>query len=355
MERSKNGDKRIIGGLNGLRVYAIAIIVACHTGFLSEAAGGIGNTIFFALSGFLAFYSIVDATGIKENLIFYFKKIMRIVPVFWTVLIIVWRMIPGTFSLTDFETNHSLILNMLFVKSYGHLWFLQHLMLMYLLTPVLGIIYRLIHKALDKQGAFEIVSDFISGAFFIILAVLAKLFLTPEVLTLAGEGSHSQFQIWVFLLGFATAVIGQGIRNAGKLERSSSASKIVAVLTDVYAVVFMVVMVLAVVPAICGDNSYIFISNRFLRTILACVLLFLLLISDSNHIKKVLDSKILMYLSKVSFGIYLWHFFLLDVYKNGIGIHDFLTNYFISMCLALFTYLCVEKNASKIVKKVLKN
>jgi peptidoglycan/LPS O-acetylase OafA/YrhL len=47
--------------LDGLRGVAVLLVVADHTGYLSEPAGGIGVTVFFVLSGFLITRVIVEA------------------------------------------------------------------------------------------------------------------------------------------------------------------------------------------------------------------------------------------------------------------------------------------------------
>jgi peptidoglycan/LPS O-acetylase OafA/YrhL len=47
--------------LDGVRGVAVVIVIADHTGFLPEPAGGIGVTLFFVLSGFLITRVIVEA------------------------------------------------------------------------------------------------------------------------------------------------------------------------------------------------------------------------------------------------------------------------------------------------------
>ena len=47
--------------LDGLRGAAIVLVIADHSGYLPEPAGGIGVTVFFVLSGFLITRVIVEA------------------------------------------------------------------------------------------------------------------------------------------------------------------------------------------------------------------------------------------------------------------------------------------------------
>ena len=53
MEEVKKNSSRI-NSLDGLRFLAITLIIASHCNFLNQ--GGLGNDIFFALSGFFAVY-----------------------------------------------------------------------------------------------------------------------------------------------------------------------------------------------------------------------------------------------------------------------------------------------------------
>ena len=137
-----------IEGLDILRIFAIICVLACHTAFLDSSSGGIGNKIFFVLGGFLTFFSLTGnlckkPLNIKNIVSYYIKRIFRILPSYWLVILLVYGLRPGVFSLRDFSTPNSLILNLLFVKTFGHLWFIQQMMLMYLLAPFIILIMQL--------------------------------------------------------------------------------------------------------------------------------------------------------------------------------------------------------------------
>ena len=340
-----------IKGLDGLRVYAIAMIVACHTGFFADIAGGVGNKIFFSLSGFLAYYSIKNISGGKDVVRFYIKRFARIVPVFWAVVLIVWRMLPGAFSLRDMESTNSLILNMLFIKNYGHLWFLQHLMLMYLLVPVFWLMYRGISKVVAKISASELAAAVVASVVFVVLAVLEKRFLTSDVLTLTGEGSHSQFQVWMFMFGFAAAIFGDAVKKSIDYSKAENLIKCGKAFTNIYVLAFIAIMTISVIPSVHSTGKLLFFSGEYIRTILSCIAFILFLITEDSLVAKILNCRILVKLSELSFGIYLWHFFFIGFFRTESGLHNFVFNYFISMCLSLFTYIVVEKNVGKLVNR----
>ena len=336
-----------INGFDGLRVYAITMILACHNGLLANTSGGIGNKIFFSLSGFLVYYSLINMKGIKDVIYYYYKRILRIIPLFWTVIIIVWRMLPGFFSFSDMHSPNSLILNMLFLNNYGHLWFMQHLMLMYLIAPVLILMHNSIKVILKKIGLSDKVTGIIIGAFFIGLGVLEKTFLTPDVFAMAGEGTHRQFQIWMFLIGFGSAIFGEVLKKVSFVKQHEGFFKIV---TNIYVFLFIIILTISVIPSIHDAGKLIILRSEYLRTMLSCTIYVMFLVIDDTFVARFLDNPIFLKLSELSFGIYIWHFFFLPYFRTGNLFHDFIVNYFVSVCFALFTYLVIEKWAVRLVK-----
>ena len=336
-----------ISGFDGLRVYAITMILACHNGFLANTSGGIGNKIFFSLSGFLVYYSLINMKGIKDVIYYYYKRFLRIVPLFWTVIMIVWRMLPGFFSFSDMDSPNSLILNLLFLNNYGHLWFMQHLMLMYLIAPLLILMHNFIKGALNKLGLSEIISGYINGAFFMGLGVLEKSFLTPDVFSMSGEGTHRQFQIWMFLIGFGSAIIGETLKKVSFINEHDGFFKIV---TNIYVFLFILILTISVIPSIHDAGKLMILRSEYLRTILSCIIYVMFVLIGDTFIAKVLDNPIFLKLSELSFGIYIWHFFFLPYFRTGNLFHDFIVNYFVSVCFALFTYLVIEKWAIGLIK-----
>ena len=98
--------------------------------------GGVGNKLFFVISGFLVWYSIQPIKNDLRGILgFYIKRAVRIIPLYWIVVAGVWLLIPGYFSAHVFSSDGSLVLNLIFFRGYGHLWFVQHLLLMYLTAP----------------------------------------------------------------------------------------------------------------------------------------------------------------------------------------------------------------------------
>lgn len=333
-------EKARFQGFEGLRAFAILMVIAGHAGALSNTAGGIGNKIFFVLSGFLAYFSTKNIKDFHGLLQFYMKKAVRIVPAYWLVILAAWRMFPGVFILHDMSTDQSLILNLLFVKSYGHLWFMQQIMLMYFCVPLLQYVTRHVKKITETRLG-DAASCMMCAALAVILALLEKNFLTADVLKMSGQGSHAQFQAWIFMFGFAFACIYEGLLGLGLPKNK----KIANIITDFYAPAVLFLLFIFVIPSFHETYSGIALvmDSGTLRTILSCIAVLLLAITADSLIAKIFSCPPFKVISDISFGIYMVHFFLLGYFQTGSVLKNFLSNFVISMCVAYFIHVFLEQ------------
>ena len=340
-------------GFEALRVFAIIMVVAGHIGLLQNTAGGIGNKIFFVLSGFLAYFSTEHIDSIRSLLQFYLKKLLRIVPTYWLIIVAAWRMFPGIFVLRDFSTNQSLLLNLCFVRSFGHLWFMQQIMLMYLCAPLLQLPLRWMKQIWKRRNADSVLPFAISAAVIILAAFAQKNFITSEVFCLSGEGSHAQFQIWIFMFGFAAANVYEiWVRCTLHLKRENGL-KVLPVFTGIYITCFFLSLFLFVVPYFHTKYAVAaqVMDSGLLRTVLSSLAVLLIAFVSGSRIAGVLGNPVFVILSDISFGIYMVHFFFLGNFRTESGIQNFLSNFLFSMCVAFFIYHFLEQPISEKLKK----
>ncbi len=348
-------------GIDGLRTFAIWMVLAGHNGMLAPTAGGIGNKIFFTLCGFFACYSMRHVFNGKDALRFYWKKIVRIVPAYWIVVLVIWRMIPGFFSLGDLFTDKSLILNMFFIRGYGHLWFTQQIMLMYLCTPLLHLLLsglsRGYRRVIPKAGNLY---PSITAAILIVLAFLEKRYFTSDILHMSGEGTHTQFQIWMFFFGYASAVLcmgPEGDHTHGGSQKCSEPDvyvsprkKTALVITDLYMLFFFVVLLMGVIPEFrsFAPSAAAFLDGEVLRTVMACAAVFLLTRCQESLAAGFLSRPVFHFFSELSYEIYLIHFFFLGMFRTGNRVHDLLSNMLISVAFAFLLHTGINRVRTRI-------
>ena len=331
--------------LDGLRFLAVALVVSSHCSFLRQ--GGLGNAIFFALSGFLAVRPFAkdkeDFKGIVKILRYYLSRIIRIVPVFWVCILGAFFLNPVKyFDIADTESFNSLLLNMFFIKSQGHLWFLQQEMFFYLIFPFLSLLLAGIYHLLSKIIKKEPVSLLIIAAFLVICSFLLNHFFTDKVFYLYGNGTKMAFRLGQFTAGMAAGYI----YRAYKLS-SVKISRPVDITAGIYGALFLFFCVFSAEPILsCFFPSmkdiYIGWTYPILCSILTVLFILSVTISD-NIITKFMGNRLFSYIGSISFAVYLVHWYFLPAFLNDDVIKRFILLFFVSISAASIIHILVEK------------
>jgi peptidoglycan/LPS O-acetylase OafA/YrhL len=93
-----------IPGLDGLRAFAVGIVLIAHCGFSKIIPGGFGVTLFFFISGMLItrlLLAEVAQTGTLSIYRFYMRRLLRLYPALLVAIIVgtvVYTLAGGTFS-----------------------------------------------------------------------------------------------------------------------------------------------------------------------------------------------------------------------------------------------------------------
>ncbi len=342
MTQSKNN------AIQGLRFWAIALIIASHCGFLAQ--GGLGNCIFFAMSGFFVCQPFNDSdyeysyfrpgTFLK----YYIKRIIRIIPVAWICMAFAaWGL--RVLDFRDYTTENSLVLNMFFIRSKGHLWFLQQEIFFYVCAPFMllavGIIKKLFSPVI-KKGAMN---------FVIFIALTVCVFISYHYLPLTGfllkgNGGAQVPMLWLFLIGMSFAYLLK------ILKADMKASKLVAGLFNVVGSMFVVTcLILTIVTSeqiLSGIDSkyvgyYVGWEHQLICAYIAsAVLVVLCLLPEDSITKKFLGNRAFLLLGNASFSMYLIHGFLLPFFAELSVYSQMVVIGGISLSMALVIYKYIE-------------
>ncbi|MGJ8758480.1 acyltransferase family protein [Acinetobacter sp. HC8-3S] len=168
--------------INGLRAYAVTLVVLFHFGIAGFSGGFIGVDIFFVISGFLMTQIIVS--GLEKNsfsfIKFYISRANRIIPPLVVLSLIVG--IIGWFTLTPQElkdygkhasTSLGFISNIQYFRESGyfntdsheklllHTWSLSVEWQFYIILPIfLSIIHFLQKKSYSKLLILSCLTNF---------------------------------------------------------------------------------------------------------------------------------------------------------------------------------------------------
>lgn len=331
--------------INGLRAYAVILVVLFHFGITGFAAGFIGVDIFFVISGFLM-TSIVVKSLEKGNfslLNFYLSRGIRIVPALFFVSVIV--LILGWFLLlsTDYKalakhtfSSLNFFSNIVYWKESGyfdtgshnkallHTWSLSVEWQFYLIFPLIVALLYKIKNSRSFLLSFFILGTIISFILSIIItskSPSAGFFLLPT-------------RAWEMLTGGLIFFIPkEKIPYKKPLEITG--------------------FLLITISCYIFSTSTIWPSYNALFPVLGAF--FILLAHQQNSIFT--KGKIFQSLGNNSYSIYLWHwpivFFLHYFYKNDAYIFIILGIIF-SMLLGWLSYRFIENPTRKYLSNISK-
>jgi len=311
MEKPQVGEIQYFRQLDGFRFFSIVAVMITHfvsTRFTDGLPFGFGVLFFFVLSSFLITRILLTAKGSNEergtnNLFslkqFYIRRFLRIFPIYYlliTVLYVInWNPCREIIvSLLTYTTNLK-IASGFDAANFNHLWSL----------------------AVEEQ--FYIFFPFI--VFFINTKYLLRVFIAITCIGLLGRTllylhnstyiPYSNFNTISCLdsLGLGSILAYLSIY---KIEMLTRIMRRKAFLIG-SAVLFLVVTLVTYSPYE-GDARYNFGSMVWMRFCFNIVSFFLLgysvAVSYRGLFGKILENKIVVYLGRISYGMYLYHLFV---------------------------------------------
>lgn len=304
--------------IDGLRFIAVMGVIIFHwaaqnfTGsvILANIPFGTGVNMFFVISGFLITYilllkksDIADGnsnfkTEIKN---FYAKRTLRIFPIYYLLILLLcifnYQEIKlYIIDLLTYTSNWYMVLENKFIGHQTHLWSLAVEEQFYLIWPFCIL---LIPK---RRILFTIIA-------FIIIGLLSKvyfLYFTNHTMAVNGA-TFSCFDS----LGFGALIAYNQVNKIVPINLKYA--KIGLWLSIVLYIILYVKPIL-----LTGQLNYLLFN-----TITSVVFFFVILIAANNGFsgfwKAILENKSVLYLGKISYGMYLYHNFIGILYFSGLN------------------------------------
>jgi len=302
--------------------------------------GGFGVSLFFVLSGYLLGGQFIQKKLSKENIIrFWRRRLLRIYPAFWfqLVILLIIGMFIGGYNLNTWgdAIRHMLLwVNMppwMTPPLNGVWWTLPIELSFYLFLPLLifiqrkiGIVKTILFCFLVTIAWRALVMQLYEGSYFVtVLPVLDAL-----------PGS------------LATFSAGMAIVFAPKIEPKFKKSLLVL---SIIAFYILAKIINANVDAYWAGHWLLIIFNPVMAIVLATILYTVL---SPFYGIRFLSSKAFIWLGEVSFGIYLWHFPILNLIQKfwpelqGGSLQNIgalLICLIATFAIAHFSYRCIEQ------------
>lgn len=373
-----------IRSLDGLRAIAAILVVFFHCPIdaFQLRFGWVGVNLFFILSGFLITRILISMQGSPFNVTlksFYFRRALRIFPLYFFYIISTFLLLlfldknvvrqdpmigqgisdfkSNWLFLFSFTYNFEGIVNFLMAKSYsssiffGHLWTLSVEVQFYFLFPF--ILYFVPRAVLKKILVFTIL--FIP--FFRLIGVLLLKKITHDLFWI-GELLYEStpFQLDALSLGIYIAlfdfksILKYGLKILGGLL-------LLLMLVGFFNTYFLKLYGIPMDRNSLGfDNPVyhvvnpipdIWVNNRYFYTLPLINLtfcLFLVLVKENMLLKKIFENRNLVWIGKISYGIYIYHLglsYLFDLVVSRLVRKEFMDVHLYIQFGLLVVYLAI--------------
>lgn len=321
--------------LTAIRGFACLLVIIAHIlsgmpyiGINVAGTGKIGVWLFFILSAFLLTIQWLDKKEVKkvEVIKFYIKRFFRIFPCYIVVLI-------TAFLIKYIPNIETLIKHIFLLEGMGHFWTIPVEFMFYLIIPL--IIYIM----------FKIKNKKLSTAFLILLFIITEL-ISPYTKSI-GNSINLRWYLPVFIMGMLTAIIFK------KNEQKKLKPKIICDITVLIVLTMMLISVPYIRNIIFGIPPDDYLSNKYLFFGLGWSII-ILAIQNSKYIINILNkSKVLIYIGKISFPLYLVHYIVLSKISSDTNIiAKFIIVFLISFTISIIMNKLIEQPMIKLSKKI---
>lgn len=317
MVASKVDTIQYIPKLDGLRFFAIAPVILFHLNIPGFSLGWTGVQLFFVISGFLITTILIKT---KENpryfSNFYFRRILRIFPIYYLCFFFLWVVAYFSNKLGDsnyfffYIQNYLIGVNKFDVSfpAFNHTWSLAIEEQFYLLWPM--IVYFFSKRNLLIICISLFILSFLSR--FVLLRVFHY---------------ENPFIVYMTLPSQIDCLVSGAI--IAILVGENQVKK--RILNYFLLGSFLLIVITVTMTGISNywDVNYYILKkpiNLLLNSLLAiffgsCVVYVLL--NNNKNFLNFLNNSILIHLGKISYGLYLYHFIVLTLFPILLAKYNF--------------------------------
>jgi len=310
--------------LDGLRAVAVYLVVLFHAGSGRFSGGYVGVDVFFVLSGFLVTQLLlrdVAASGSIRFGRFYSRRFRRLLPAAFVTLLVtavVYTAISSRLEVSNavgsFKAAFLYSANWYFIHQargyFGadisanpvlHFWSLAVEEQFYLVWPLaLGALF-LLTRRLDPARRMRVIGVLVAaGALASAMRALSLRSSNPDQ---AYYGTDAR--AYELLAGALLALVPALFRLAARHRR------LMRIVTTAGSAALVVIA-----------SSYVHfdvIKRGIAVTIATCVVLVAIEAAEGGLVKRVLSSRTVVYLGRISYGTYLWHWLVILVVLRAFG------------------------------------
>lgn len=339
--------------LDGLRCFAVISVMIRHwiswqtkTEWIQSVPWGRGVILFFVLSGYLIsniLFSLREKMEVGEMSLgialktFYIRRFLRIFPAYYLLVFYLMyinyqntnELAPWLLTYTSnlLQTQSESVLG-----SFNHFWSLAVEEQFYLIWPLVMLL-------VDKKYILRVILCFLLVSFLSRLACY---------LFISDWQAGAYFSLNLFLPLCLGALMAYARRYNPQLHRVFSSYILLCFFAVVYALAYYA-----------NENYFFFnvfrgVLDEYLFSLAAAFFVYRASQNNFKYLAKgILSHEIVVYIGKISYGLYLYHLFVSDLYwkylspRFQIDIHSvnavWVFFFVIAFILAVFSYHFIEK------------
>lgn len=327
--------------IDGLRAIAVLLVIFNHLGISYFSGGFVGVDVFFVISGFLI--TSIIKQEIESNIFsfgnFYKKRIVRLAPSYFLVLaattIVMWFLAaPNDFQNYIESALYSSVFaaNFYMWDSIGgyfssdaeltpllHLWSLGIEEQFYIIWPIVLIVLT---KFLPKARLI-----------LIILAIFLSVLISQKIATLSPSSAYFLLPFRAFELLIGACLVFVPLRKKSTIE------------SNLFG---LIGLFLIIIPAFIFSDSTVFPGLNALLPCLGTALI--IYFCRDGIVQKFLSTKPMVFVGKISYPAYLWHWPLivfLNFYYIEVNFFIGLSTLALTLILGWLTFNYFEKRFAK--------
>lgn len=336
----KKNNIGYVASLDGLRAIAVLLVMMLHANFKLGWSGGLGVSVFFALSGFLITTLLLEEfshSGTISFKGFYIRRTMRLFPPLYLMLLMVlayallFRVgMEQTFIVHDVISAAAYVYNICWAWGWGikelllyHTWSLGVEEQFYLLWPAVLYIFL-------KSKQLNLLK-YLLAVFIVLVWMLKSMHLFPGL-------ASSMLKEAIFI-----GCLGALIRFTATKEKTING----------FMAIFLLLMILALgIAPLKFTSTYNTVFN--VVSIFSILIILYLVENKSGLLHQLLSHRYFVFIGKISYSLYLWHLpvFRLFYYHSTLPpLVSFTAKFLVSFILAIASWYLVEQKATALGRK----
>ncbi|MGG7141990.1 acyltransferase family protein [Clostridium nigeriense] len=316
----KINNNGYITGLDGLRAFAVLIVIAYHFSFSWAGGGFLGVDIFFVISGYLITSKVLSIQENKQSFKFkefWSSRIRRLFPAAFVMIIttfilvilfkpnLIINILGDGVSSIFYVSNWWFIFHKLsYFDSFGspspfkNLWSLSIEVQFYIVWPIILIIGYKILKKRDKLAKMIFLLALLSA---MLMGILYKPGIDPSRIYYGTDTRAFELLIgsWLAIICPMKTFID---RRSFSRKNSNKQKKMLNITGRVSLTIFILCVVF-----VNEYNTFLYRGGLFLISLNAAILIACVCNPDS-YLRHIFSWKPLTWIGKRSYGIYLWHY-----------------------------------------------